>query len=55
MKIKFIFLVVFVNVFVCLQAQDKSLYKKEIFTVNNDTLPYRILLPQHYDALKNIR
>ena len=52
MKIKFIFLVVFVNVFVSLQAQDKSLYKKEIFTVNNDTLPYRILLPQHYDASK---
>ena len=52
MKIKFIFLVVFVNVFVCLQAQDKSLYKKEIFTVNNETLPYRILLPQHYDASK---
>lgn len=33
-----------------MQAQDKSLYKKEIFIVNNDTLPYRILLPLNYDA-----
>lgn len=37
---------------VSLQAQDKSLYKKELFIVNNDTLPYRILLPLNYDASK---
>jgi len=35
-----------------LQAQDKSLYKKEVFVVNSDTLPYRILLPLNYDASK---
>jgi len=35
-----------------LQAQDKSLYKKEIFTVNNDSLAYRMLLPLHYDVSK---
>ena len=52
MKIKFIFICCLSLVITSLQAQDKSLYKKEIFTVNNDTLPYRILLPQHYDASK---
>lgn len=52
MKIKFIFICCLSLVITSLQAQDKSQYKKEIFTVNNDTLPYRILLPQHYDALK---
>jgi predicted peptidase len=35
-----------------LHAQDKSLYKKEIFVANSDTLPYRILLPLNYDASK---
>jgi len=34
------------------QAQDKALYQKEIFVVNNDTLPYRILLPLNYDFSK---
>ena len=52
MKIKFILLVVFVNILVSLQAQDKSLFQKEIFVKGTDTLPYRILLPLHYDASK---
>jgi predicted peptidase len=37
---------------ISLQAQDKALYKKEVFVANNDTLPYRILLPLNYDAAK---
>ena len=49
MKIKFIFLVVLVNVFLSLQAQDKSLFQKEIFVKGTDTMPYRILLPINYD------
>ena len=52
MKIKLILLAFLVLVITNLQAQDKSLYKKEIFTANNDTLPYRNLLPQNYDASK---
>jgi hypothetical protein len=45
MKIKLFLLGCLVLVAVHIQAQDKSQYKKEIFAVNNDTLPYRILLP----------
>ncbi len=52
MKIKFSLLVLLVTLFTSLLAQDKSLYKKEVFVVNNDTLPYRILLPLDYDASK---
>ena len=35
-----------------LSAQDMSLYQKKYFVYNNDTLPYRILLPLNYDAAK---
>ena len=38
--------------FAKIQAQEKAQYNKEIFIVNNDTLPYRILLPLNYDASK---
>ena len=50
MKIKFLVLVVFVNMFLSLQAQDKSLYQKEIFVKGTYTMPYRILLPLNYDG-----
>ena len=50
MKIKFIFLLVFVNAFLSLQAQDKILFQKEIFVKGTDTMPYRILLPLNYDG-----
>lgn len=33
-------------------AQDKSLYQKYIFIKGTDTLPYRLLLPENYDATK---
>jgi len=33
-------------------AQDLSLYEKQWFVKNNDTLPYRVLLPENYDASK---
>ena len=52
MKIRFFTFLIMIAMVTCLQAQDKSLYKKEIFVVNNDTLPYRILLPLNYDASK---
>ena len=52
MKIKFFVFLILVSTATYLQAQDHSLYKKEIFVVNNDTLPYRILLPLNYDASK---
>lgn len=52
MKIKLS--IAFVLLFACLfvKAQDKSLFKKEIYVSGNDTLPYRILLPLNYDASK---
>lgn len=34
------------------KAQDFSKFKKEVFIVNNDTLPYRILYPENFDANK---
>ena len=52
MKIKFFVFLILVSMVTYLKAQDHSLYKKEIFVVNNDTLPYRILLPLNYDASK---
>ena len=52
MKTKIRLLLMLVTLFTGLLAQDNSLYKKEIFVVNNDTLPYRILLPLNYDASK---
>ena len=33
-------------------AQDKSLYQKYTFIKGTDTLPYRLLLPENYDASK---
>ena len=33
-----------------LQAQDLSLFQKKWFIQNNDTLPYRILLPDNFSA-----
>lgn len=37
---------------VFVSAQDKSLYLKKQFALDGDTLPYRILYPQNYDANK---
>lgn len=33
-------------------AQDKSQYEKHWLVRNSDSLPYRVLLPPHYDAAK---
>lgn len=52
MKIKLFALMVLAGLSIDLNAQDKSLFQKEIFVVNNDSLPYRILLPLNYDASK---
>ena len=29
-------------------------YQKKLFKINNDSLPYRILLPKDFDPKKNI-
>ncbi|MDR3350433.1 MAG: dienelactone hydrolase family protein [Prevotellaceae bacterium] len=34
----------------CLSAQDLSLYQKHLFISGTDTIPYRLLLPEGYDA-----
>jgi predicted peptidase len=33
-------------------AQDLSLYQKHLYISGNDTLPYRLLLPENYDPAK---
>ena len=33
-------------------SQNFSLYEKHLFISNSDTLPYRLLLPENYDAAK---
>ena len=33
-------------------AQDVSLYQKHLYISGNDTMPYRLLLPDNYDAAK---
>ena len=34
------------------KAQDVSLYQKHLYISGNDTMPYRLLLPDNYDAAK---
>ncbi|MEI9806379.1 MAG: hypothetical protein WDO16_00110 [Bacteroidota bacterium] len=34
------------------RSQDLSLYEKHLYINGSDTLPYRILLPENYDATK---
>ncbi len=48
---KIFFLLFFIGSF-CGHAQDLSLYKKEVLVKGKDTLPYRFLLPQNFDATK---
>src|SRR5688572_12241475 len=45
-----LFCLVCLLVFAFGQAQDLSLFQKKWFVQNNDTLPYRILLPVDYKA-----
>lgn len=52
MKIKLSFAIVLLAFTFFTKAQDKSLFKKEIYVSGNDTLPYRILLPLNYDSSK---
>lgn len=52
MKIKLSITFAFLLVGFFVKAQDKSLFKKEIYVSGGDTLPYRILLPLNYDASK---
>ncbi len=33
-------------------AQDVSLYQKHLYISGNDTMPYRLLLPDNYDTEK---
>ena len=50
---KCIFFIVSMFLFsVSMQAQDRALYLKKSYIFRNDTLPYRILLPDHYDPAK---
>jgi predicted peptidase len=50
-KFYFFCLISFLTVFQ-IQAQDLSLYQKKWFVANNDTLPYRLLLPQDFQPNK---
>jgi len=35
-----------------LYSQDFGLYQKKLLLTGSDTLPYRLLLPENYDASK---
>ena len=48
-KLLFLVFVGFVNL---VQAQDLSLYEKKLYINGSDTMPYRLLLPDNYDASK---
>ncbi len=37
---------------ILVNAQDLSLYQKKLYIIDSDTMPYRLLLPDNYDALK---
>ena len=49
---KFIALVVLTGLSVLTTAQDLNLFQKKQFISGNDTLPYRLLLPENYDVSK---
>ena len=51
MKTKYLFLVLML-ITLTSKAQDLSKYEKSIFISKNDTLPYRILFPEKFDASK---
>ncbi len=52
MRTMLLLVIIFLGTGVVVQAQDSSLFKKEIYVSGNDTLPYRILLPLNYDVSK---
>lgn len=52
MKMRVNFIVSMFMLSVSLQAQDRDLYLKKSFVFLNDTLPYRILMPDQYDPAK---
>ncbi len=49
---RFLFLLFIPVLFQTTYAQDLSLYEKHLYLNKGDTLPYRILLPENYDATK---
>ena len=49
---KLIGLIVWISLSVETAAQDLNLFQKKQFIIGNDTLPYRLLLPENYDASK---
>jgi len=52
MKKIIVFLLIISSVSGFAQTQGLSLYQKQVYIKGTDTLPYRILLPLHYDASK---
>ena len=53
MKILFQGLIIFISLYVSpIHAQSLGLYEKHQYIKDHDTLPYRMLLPEHYDAHK---
>lgn len=49
---KFIGLIVLISLSVMTTAQDLNLFQKKQFITGNDTMLYRLLLPENYDASK---
>jgi predicted peptidase len=53
MKKLILFVLICISVNAVAQITDFSLYQKKVYIHKSDTLPYRILLPLHYDKLKS--
>src|SRR5213075_2389402 len=49
---KFSLLVVLILSCLFINAQDLSLFQKKLYINGKDTMPYRLLLPENYDASK---
>ena len=51
-KILLLLLLIFYGSATVLQAQDLTLYKKNWLVAGADTMPFRVLLPLHFDSSK---
>jgi predicted peptidase len=51
-KLRLIFLTILSAISLFSTAQDMSKYEKHLYINGGDTLPYRLLLPENYDASK---
>ena len=52
MKLRFLMFAILVMALTSARAQDLSKYESSVYVSDTDTLPYRILFPEHFDPAK---